>query len=184
MVQIRFTNLHGGMFEKINTSMGLNGSVEQSRQTIARAQSISTNDATPYSRVRQIGYGTIVEDVPLFTEGSGNISAIETVDAPSLYKIGIYDFVNYLFSCVRNPIEIAILAPCLGAASSASNVGPDPLSFGDLVDNAQTIIDRLTQVKFTAVARAIDVGGQLVSNSASFYYIRTIDPNTYLANAH
>ena len=166
MVQVRFTQLPAGIIGKINESSGLVGSEDLTRATIARAQSISTNDAMPYARVKQIGYGTVVEDVPLFMEGTGNLSVIETVDGASLYKLGIYDFVNYLLSCERDPLEIGIFAACVDG-----QVGTEQLNGA---------IDRLTNVKFTAVARAIDVGGQLVSNSASFYYIRSLNPDTYL----
>ena len=126
------------------------------RETIARAQTFSTNDELAYAPVFQIGYGGVVEHVPLRTQGSGQLQTIEIVDLPSLYRLGIYDFIGYLMNCTRNPIEIAIHSFCNEDSGAPKEV------------------DRLTNVKFTGVARMIDVGGQLVPNSASFVYIRSL----------
>ena len=139
-----------GMFEAGDAEAGI------AHETIARAQSVSTNDELSYAPVFQIGYGGVVEHVPLRTQGSGQLNAIEVINASSLYKLGILDFVGYLIYCTRDTIEITLLSGC---------------EYGE--DQAKEV-DRLTNVKFTSVARLIDVGGQLVSNSASFVYIRSL----------
>lgn len=127
-------------------------------KNIARAQSISTNDELSYAPVFQLGYAGVVEHVPLRTQGSGQMNAIEVINEISLYKIGILDFVGYLVSCSREAINIVLISGCDYNDRGSSN----------------TEIDRLTNVKFTSVARMIDVGGQLVSNAASFVYIRPL----------
>lgn len=169
MVQIRFTSGIDG-FEGLNESVGLFGTAEQSRSVIARAQSLSTSDSMPYARVKQIGYGSIVEDVPQIMESSGSLQVIETIDVPSLYRLGIYDFVQYLKSCTRKPLSIAIFATCniFNTASIATQNTVGNLS------GAPKLVDSLDFVKFTSVSRAIDVHGHLVSNGASFIFIRPI----------
>lgn len=121
-------------------------------ETIARAQQITTNDAIGFVRLREIGSGTIVEDVPLVTEGTGNLRVVETVDS-SLVRAGIVDFVDFITNCSKELLQIRIRELC----------GPRPN------------VDVLRRVKFTAVSRAIAVGAGVVINAAAFYYIRDLN---------
>lgn len=155
LIQLRFTNIPSE-FEEINKSEG----ILESKMTVARAQSITTQDTLDYYRVPQIGFATIVEDVPVMMQGSGAMQAVETINQPNLYKLGIRDFVLYLYKCERETIEIAIMSNCEGSSSRE--------------------VDRLESVKFTSVNRSIQSGGGPVINNATFYYLRSINPDVYL----